>query len=99
MPDSLSWHRRLGGSLLFLLFELLEGPVCMAAHLVRSRLRKGLGLIAGASCDQREDTQTYDHRDPALLPTTPSMIHLRSLPPGDAHPVIQMRGTDRRLSV
>jgi hypothetical protein len=43
--------------------------------LVRSRLRKGLGLIAGASCDQREDEQTCNHSDPTLLHTASSMIH------------------------
>ena len=75
MPDSLPWRQRLGGSFLFLLFELLEGSVCMAAHLVRSRLRKGLGLIAGASCDQREDEQTCDHSDPTLLHVASSMTH------------------------
>jgi hypothetical protein len=75
MPDSLPWRRRLGGSFLFLLFELLEGSVCMAAHLVRSRLWKGLGLIAGASCDQREDEQTCDHSDSTLLHLVPSMTH------------------------
>ena len=75
MPDLLSWHRWLGGSFLFLLFELFEGPVCMAAHLVRGRLRKGFGLIAGASCDQREDEQTCNHSDPTLLHTASSMTH------------------------
>jgi hypothetical protein len=75
MQDSLPWHRRLSGSLLLLLFELLEGPVCVAAYLVRSRLRKGLGLIAGASCDQREDEQACDHSDPTLLHAASSMIH------------------------
>jgi hypothetical protein len=75
MPDSLPWHRWLGGLLLFLLFELFEGPVCMAAHLVRGRLRKGFGLIAGASCDQREDEQACDHSDPTLRHTASSMTY------------------------
>jgi hypothetical protein len=89
----------MGSSLLFLLFELVKHPIGMTPYLVRSRLRKRFGLVAGARRNQREDKQADDHRDPALLHAIRSMIHSRSLPSGDVHIVIQMRDTDRRPSV
>jgi hypothetical protein len=93
------WRRRRDRSLLLFLFELVERSISMTPYLVRSRLRKRFGLVAGARRDQREDKQTDDHSDPALLHAASLMIHSHCLPSGDGHGVIQMRGTDRRLSV
>jgi hypothetical protein len=73
----LAWYRGLGGALLFFLLELLECPISMAAYLIRSRLRKRLGLVTGARRDQREDEQVhYDNASLTLLHTAPAMIHL-----------------------
>jgi hypothetical protein len=73
----LAWYRGMAGALLFFLFELLECPISMAAYLIRSRLRKRLGLVTGARRDQREDEQAhYDNDSFILLHTAPAMIHL-----------------------
>jgi hypothetical protein len=61
--------------LLLFLLELLEPPIGMTPDLVRSRLWKRFGLVAGASRDRQEDEQTYGHSDPTLLHTAPSIIH------------------------
>ena len=80
------WHRRLRGALLFFLLELLKSPIGMTPYLVRSRLRKRLGLVTGASRDQREDEQPHYYNDYlTLLHAAPSMIHPPPIPSGDVH--------------
>lgn len=69
--------RRPGGSLLLVLLELLECPIAMTSYLVRRRLRKRLGLVAGASRDRQEDKGAYDHSGPELLHAALSMVHSR----------------------
>lgn len=71
--------RRLSCSLLFFLFELVKPPIGMTSYLVRSRLRKRFGLVAGASGDQGEGAQACGHSDPRLLQTSPWMTHFHLL--------------------
>ena len=77
------WHRRLGGSLLFFLLELIECSIGMTPDLTWIWLRKRFRFVTGASSDLQEDEQTHHHGDPTLLHPAPSMIHLRPLPSGD----------------
>jgi len=76
------WHRRLGGSLLFFLLELIECSIGMTPDLIWSRLRKRLRFVAGASNDLQEEEQTHHHGDSTLLHAAPSMIHSHPLPSG-----------------
>ena len=69
----------MGSSLLFFLFELVKRPIAMTLDLIRSRLRKRFGLVAGAGRDQRKDAQTYGHNDPRLWQTSLSMTHFHLL--------------------